>query len=80
MVDNSNAENHEVEKEEKKKDKKKKKASKEKLQKKKEKKKFELEDQYKDLELPSFKSALVDNINLDVQETPSKKKKRLAHK
>ena len=76
-MDNSNAENQEAENEEKKKDKrKKKKVSKEKLQKKKEKKKFELEDQYKDLELPSFKSALVDNINLDV-ETPSKKKKKL---
>merc|ERR1711953_1263097 len=32
----------------------------------KERKKFELEDQYKNLEMPSFKTALVDNINLDV--------------
>ena len=56
--------------------KKKKKQSNETLQKRKERKKFELEDQYKDLELPSFKSALVDNINADeTAETPKKKKK-----
>jgi len=56
--------------------KKKKKQSKETLQKRKERKKFELEDQYKNLEMPSFKTALVDNINLDVAAEPPKKKKK----
>ena len=56
--------------------KKKKKQSKETLQKRKERKKFDLEDQYKNLEMPSFKTALVDNINLDVAAEPPKKKKK----
>ena len=64
----------------KKKKKKKKKTSKEVLQKKKEKKRYELEDQYKNVDLPSFKDALVDTINVnEASETPSevvpKKKK-----
>ena len=59
-----------------KKKKKKKKQSKETLQKRKEKKKFDLEDQYKNVELPSFKNSLVDNINLDEAEPPKKKKKK----
>jgi len=59
-----------------KKKKKKKKQSKETLQKRKEKKKFDLEDQYKNVELPSFKNSLVDNINLDDAEPPKKKKKK----
>ena len=46
------------------------------LQKRKERKKFELEDQYKDLELPNFKSSLVDTINADeTAELPKTKKK-----
>ena len=60
--------------------KKKKKQSNETLQKRKERKKFELEDQYKDLELPSFKSSLVDNINADETAEPPKKKKKVKSK
>ena len=59
--------------------KKKKKHSKEVLQKKKEKKKFDLEDQYKNIELPTFKGALVDTINTeDDIEMPKKKKKKVS--
>ena len=61
--------------------KKKKKHSKEVLQKKKEKKKFDLEDQYKNIELPTFRGALVDTINTednDDIEMPKKKKKKVS--
>ena len=63
--------------EKKKKKKKKKKGGKEALQKKKEKKKFDLEEQYENVQLPSFKGALVDTINAEDEiETPKKKKKK----
>ena len=68
-------------KDKKKKKKKKNKGSNEAMQKKKEKKKFDLEDQYKNIEMPSFKHALVDNINNEEGaevETPKKKKKKVA--
>ena len=58
-----------------KKKKKKKKHNKEGLQKKKEKKRQELEDQYKNVDLPSFKGALVDTINIDENIDVPKKKK-----
>ena len=62
----------------KKKKKKKKKPSKEVLQKKKEKKRYDLEDQYKNVELPSF--AVEDTINVDevsgTPEAPKKKKNK----
>ena len=45
--------------------KKKNKKNKEGLQKKKEEKRLHLEEQYKNIELPSFKGALVDTINMD---------------
>merc|ERR1712029_37925 len=67
--------NGDAETTDKKKKKKKKKPSKEVLQKKKEKKKYDLEDQYKNVDLPSF--AVVDTINADeVSETPEPKKKK----
>ncbi len=60
--------------------KKKKKVSKEVLQKRKERKRYELEDQYKNVQVPTFANALQDNINVDEAEAaavpPMKKKKK----
>ncbi len=55
--------------------KKKKKTSKETKQKRKERKKFDLEGQYKDMELPSFKSAMEDPL-AHLEEPPKKKSKK----
>ena len=69
--------NGDAETNDKKKKKKKKKPSKEVLQKKKEKKRYDLEDQYKNVELPSF--AVEDTINVDeVSGTPESPKKKKA--
>ena len=69
--------NGDAETNDKKKKKKKKKPSKEVLQKKKEKKRYDLEDQYKNVELPSF--AVEDTINVDeVSGTPEAPKKKKA--
>merc|ERR1711997_519747 len=62
--------------------KKKKKHSKEGRQKKKEEKRVHLEEQYKNIELPSFMGALVDTMNTDENlghglENPKKKKQKV---
>merc|ERR1739844_629149 len=63
--------------------KKKKKHSKEGRQKKKEEKRVHLEEQYKNIELPSFMGALVDTMNTDENlghglENPKKKKQKVS--